>query len=380
MNPPKSPFRRVAAIAAGALIGLAGVVTFAAPASAHHSEIQVKAACDTATGEWVATWTVNSYAPGDVKNYKFDEVSAKTYVGDVASDATIDGIAATEAKEYPHSVSEPVIAKQRLDAKTTKATLSVRAMWDNGFLDKELRSAAIEFSGTCAKEQPPVPTTPKPTASVAADCDGDVLVKLENGKDATAPAKFTITGADGFTKTVTVKVGKNESVKVPAKNATAIKVVAEGLDKPLFEGTPAAAENCVEPGEPAGSYKSTCTELIFDIANPADGETITITFTPNKGKAQTLTVEPGKSGTVTFPAQEGLTVTPTAEGLDDTSPIAWEKPADCTPGQGGGDKDEPTLPLTGAATGGIIAGAAVLLAAGVALFVVARRRRVRFTA
>ncbi|MER7591185.1 LPXTG cell wall anchor domain-containing protein [Micromonospora sp. NPDC127501] len=380
MNPPKSPFRRVAAIAAGALIGLAGVVTFAAPASAHHSEIQVKAACDTATGEWVATWTVNSYAPGDVKSYKFDEVSAKTYVGDVASDATIDGIAVTEAKEYPHSVSEPVIAKQRLDAKTTKATLSVRAMWDNEFLDDKLRSAAIEFSGTCAKEQPPVSATPKPTVSVAADCDGDVLVKLENGKDATASAKFTITGADGFTKTVTVKVGKNESVTVPAKNATTIKVVADGVDKPLFEGTPAAAENCVEPGEPAGSYKSTCTELIFDIANPADGETITITFTPNKGKAQTLTVEPGKSGTVTFPAQEGLTVTPTAEGLDDTSPIAWEKPADCTPGQGGGDKDEPTLPLTGAATGGIIAGAAVLLAAGVALFVVARRRRVRFTA
>ena len=73
-------------------------------------------------------------------------------------------------------------------------------------------------------------------------------------------------------------------------------------------------------------------------------------------------------------------MTPTAEGLDDSSPIAWEKPADCTPGQGGGDKDEPSLPLTGAATGGIIAGAVVLLAAGAALFVVARRRRVRFTA
>ncbi|MET8256863.1 LPXTG cell wall anchor domain-containing protein [Micromonospora sp. NPDC005553] len=379
MNPPKSPFRRAAAIAAGALIGLAGVVTFAAPASAHHSEIQVKADCDTATGEWVVNWTVNSYAPGGVDNYKFSEVSAKTYVGETASDAAIDGIAVTEGDTYPLAVSQAVKATQRLDAKTTKATLSVRAMWDNEFEDDQLRSKSIEFSGTCAAEQPPVPATPKPTANVAADCDGDVVVKLQNAEDATAPAKFTITGADGFTKTVTVKVGKNESVKVPAKNATAIKVVADGVDKPLFEGTPAAAENCVEPGEPAGSYKSTCTELIFDIANPADGKTITITFTPNKGKAQTLTVEPGKSGTVTFPAQEGLTVTPTAEGLDDTSPIAWEKPADCAPGQGGG-KDEPALPLTGAATGGIIAGAVVLLAAGAALFVVARRRRVRFTA
>ncbi|MEU4550459.1 LPXTG cell wall anchor domain-containing protein [Micromonospora violae] len=379
MNPPKSPIRRLAAIAAGALIGLAGVVTFAAPASAHHSEIKVKADCDTATGEWVATWTVNSFAPRGVDNYKFTEVSAKTYVGKTASDAAIDGIAVTEGKEYPHAVSDAITATQRLDAKTTKATLSVRAMWDNGFVDDKLRSKSIEFSGTCAKEQPPVPATPKPTASVAADCDGDVVVKLENGKDATAPAKFTITGAGDFSEKVTVAAGESKSVKVPAKNATAIKVVAKGVDKPLFEGTPAAAENCVEPGEPAGSYKSTCTELIFDIANPADGKTVTITFTPNKGEAQTLTVEPGKSGTVTFPAQEGLTVTPSAEGLDDTTPIAWEKPADCAPGQGGG-KDEPALPLTGAATGGIIAGAAVLLAAGVALFMVARRRRVRFTA
>ncbi|MGI5522913.1 LPXTG cell wall anchor domain-containing protein [Micromonospora sp. CA-259024] len=380
MNPPKSPFRRLAAIAAGALIGIAGVVTFAAPASAHHSEIKVVADCDTATGEWVVNWTVNSYAPGGVNNYKFSEVSAKTYVGEVASDATIVGIAVTEGDTYPHAVSEAVKATQRLDAKTTKASLSVRAMWDNKFEDDQLRSKSIEFSGTCAKEQPPVPATPKPTANVSSDCDGDVVVKLENAEDATAPAKFTITGSDGFTERATVKVGKNESVKVPAKNAATIKVVADGLDKPLFDGVPAAAENCVEPGEPAGSYKSTCTELIFDIANPADGKPVTITFTPNKGKAQTLTVEPGKSGTVTFPAQEGLTVTPAAEGLDDSSPIAWEKPANCTPGQGGGDKDEPTLPLTGAATGGIIAGAVVLLAAGAALFVVARRRRVRFTA
>ncbi len=104
-----------------------------------------------------------------------------------------------------------------------------------------------------------------------------------------------------------------------------------------------------------------------------------MTLTPNKGEAQKRTVEPGKTVVVEFEAFEGLTVTPAAEGLDDTSPIAWEKPADCAPGQGGG-KDEPALPLTGAATGGIIAGAVVLLAAGAALFVVARRRRVRFTA
>jgi LPXTG-motif cell wall-anchored protein len=380
VNPPKSPFRRIAAIAAGALIGIAGAATFAAPASAHHSEVKVKGDCDTATGEWVVTWTVNNYAPADVKHYKFAEVSAQTYVGETATAVSIPGIAVTEGDTYPHTTNEPLTAVQRLDGTTTKATLQEKATWENGFKEDTLREATIEFGKTCAKEQPPVPATAKPTASVVADCEGDVVVKLENAEDATAPAKFTITGAAGFTKDATVAAGKNESVTVPAKNAATIKVVTDGQRKPLFDGAPAAPENCVEPGEPAGSYKSTCTELVFDLANPADGKAITVTFTPNKGKAQTLTVQPGKSGTVSFPAQEGLTVTPSADGLEDTEAIAWEKPADCAPGKGGGKEDEPTLPLTGAATGGIIAGAAVLLAAGAVLFVVARRRRVRFTA
>ncbi|QGN50272.1 LPXTG cell wall anchor domain-containing protein [Micromonospora sp. WMMD558] len=380
MNRLQPLFRRVMAVAAGTLLGLSGVAILAAPASAHHSEVKVQAKCDTATGEWVVDWTIKNYAPRNVKKYKFDEVSAKTFVGETATDVTIPGIAVTEGDNYPHATDQPLTATQRLDGKITKASLSVQAAWDNGFKEHKPVSAAIELGGTCVKDQPPAPKTPKPTASVTADCEGVVVVKLENAEDATAPAGFIVTGTDGFTETATVEPGKNASVTVPAKNAGSIKVVVEGVEEPLFEGKPAPAENCVEPGEPAGAYQSTCDELIFEISNPEDGETVTVTFTPNKGEPKTLTVKPGESGTVSFPAEEGLTVTPSAEGLEDTEPIAWEKPADCAPGGGGGDEDEPTLPLTGAATGGIIAGAAVLLAGGAVLFVLARRRKLRFTA
>ncbi|MDM4722935.1 LPXTG cell wall anchor domain-containing protein [Micromonospora sp. WMMA1363] len=373
-------FRRATAVAAGTLLGLSGVAILAAPASAHHSEIKVQAKCDTATGEWVVDWTINNYAPRKVKKYKFVEVSAKTFVGEKATDVTIPGIAVTADDSYPHATDQPLTATQRLDSKVTKASLAVRAAWDNGFEEEDLRTGVIELSGTCAKDEPPTPTTPKPTASVTADCEGTVAVKLENAEDATAPAEFLITGTDGFSETATVEPGKSTSVTVPAKNADSIKVVVDGIEEPLFDGEPALAENCVEPGEPAGAYQSTCDELIFEISNPEDGETVTVTFTPNKGETKTLTVKPGTSGTVSFPAEEGLTVTPSAEGLEDAEPIAWEQPADCAPGGGGGDEDEPTLPLTGAATGGIIAGAAVLLAAGAVLFVVTRRRKLRFTA
>ena len=378
MNRLHPQLRRVTAVAAGVLLGLTGVAFVAAPASAHHSEVKVQAQCDTATGEWVVDWTIKNYAPRDVKKYKLVEVAAKTFVGDEATDVTIPGIAVTETDSYPHATDQPLAATQRLDATVTKASLAVRAAWDNGFVERELREGVIELGGTCGKAEPPAPTTPKPTASVIADCEGVVAVELSNAEDATAPAKFTVTGAKGFTETATVQPGESTSVKVPAKNAATIKVTAEGVEEPIFDGAPTPAENCVEPGEPVGAYQSTCDELIFEISNPEDGETITVTFTPNKGETKTLTVKPGESGTVSFPAEEGLTVTPSAEGLEDTEPIAWEKPEDCAPGGGGGD--EPGLPVTGAATGGIIAGAGVLLAGGAVLFVLARRRKLRFTA
>ncbi|WP_026274944.1 hypothetical protein [Salinispora tropica] len=388
MNRLHALFRRASAIAAGTLLGLTGVAIFATPASAHHSNVTGKADCDTATGEWVVEWEIKNYAPKGVKKYKLVEVVAKTWVGGKATDVTIPGITVTDGKKYPHSVKDVLTATQRMDGNVTKASLAVRAEWENGFVEDKLRPVKVRFCGTCKAPKPtptpsasepptPTPTAPKPTASIVADCEGITTVTLNNADDATAPAKFTVEGSDDFTKKVKVKPGKSASVEVPAEQAATIKVTVQGIEEPLFNDAPEPADNCVKPGEPTGAHKSTCDELIFQISNPEDGETVTATFTPNKGEPQTLTVEPGKSGTVSFPAEEGLTVTPSGEGVEDPKPIAWEKPEDCTPGEGGG---EPSLPLTGAAAGGIAAGAAVLLAIGGGLFVMARRRKLRFTA
>ena len=70
-------------------------------------------------------------------------------------------------------------------------------------------------------------------------------------------------------------------------------------------------------------------------------------------------------------------MTVAVEGFeDDAETIAYEQPADCdTEGSGGG-----TLPVTGAAAGGIAGGAGLLLALGGVLFFMARRRKVKFTA
>ncbi|MBM7492950.1 LPXTG-motif cell wall-anchored protein [Micromonospora luteifusca] len=401
MNLPKSPLRRVAAIAAGALIGLTGVGVVASPASAHYSAVSGQAVCDTTTGEWVVTWTVESKAHYSSKFFRLRTVNL------TPADTTVTNIKVSEPGKYPYDVNTPITGEQRVPGSATKATLAVKAKWDDGYPEDNATKGMVTFGGKCEKDTPPTttpPTTPPPTtpttppvsptpspsvttppsavtvptASFASDCEGAVTVTLANGADATADAKLTVK-ATGFSQTYTVAPGASKSdIVVPAK-AGAI-TVSEG-DKTV--GTPytwATPEDCVKPGEPQAGFESTCDKLVFGFANPENGKAFEVTLTPNKGEVQKRTVEPGKTVVVEFAASEGLTVTPAAEGLDDTSPIAWEKPADCNAGQGGGDKDEPALPLTGAATGGIIAGAVVLLAAGAGLFVMARRRRVRFTA
>ena len=123
-------------------------------------------------------------------------------------------------------------------------------------------------------------------------------------------------------------------------------------------------------------YDQTCDTLTVGVDNPATGVPETVTFTPSVGEPKTVTAAPGEVKTVDFPASEGLTVEAVPQSApDEAATITYQAPADCDDNGGGG-----SLPVTGAAIGGIVGGAALLLAVGVALFVMARRRKVKFTA
>ncbi|MEU1757306.1 hypothetical protein ABZ436_32300 [Micromonospora matsumotoense] len=225
-------------------------------------------------------------------------------------------------------------------------------------------------SGTCSAA---------PEVIVESDCDGNVELTLVN-RSGNAAATFTITGSGGFTEKVTVPLRKIEKRKLSAGEAQEITVAAAGMKD--FTGGWQKPEDCQQPGvgTPDASYESSCDKMVFRISNPEDGTPLTSVFTPNKGEPKKLTVEPGRTGTVSFPARKGLTVTVTGD-LDSGGPLKWEQPKDCpsTGGGGGGGDQDGGLPVTGAAAGAIAAGAATLLVAGAVLFVVARRRRIRFT-
>ena len=121
--------------------------------------------------------------------------------------------------------------------------------------------------------------------------------------------------------------------------------------------------------------------MTIGLDNQADGDKFTLKFKTSKGEERTLVINPGEAKSAKFSAAPGfsikLTFTATVDDQDfsETTTIEYEQPEDCdTSGNGGG------LPVTGAAAGGLAGGAGALLAVGVGLFLMARRRKVKFTA
>ncbi len=121
MNLLKSKLRRTTAVVAGALLGLGGVAFFASPASAHHSAVEGTATCDTATGEWLVDWTVNTYG-GD---YQGKRATAFRFVVADATPSAVEGIAKTADDAdpaYPYPTDVPLKGTQRVAGDAESAT------------------------------------------------------------------------------------------------------------------------------------------------------------------------------------------------------------------------------------------------------------------
>ncbi|MBQ0900675.1 cell wall anchor protein [Micromonospora sp. U21] len=329
MNPPKSPFRRVAAIAAGALIGIAGVATVATPAFAHHSTISGTACETNEDGVYRVQWTVVNSE---------DDLDATITEVWTPSNTYVNGIPA--GRELPKSTDGKVVGVQ-YTAKGAALDLKITAEWTrDGRLHTNTATGTAVLDETCAAEPPTATPTP---------------------------------GAPTPTPTVTPSAGPSSPAPTTPAPTTPAPTTAVPTPQPSEPTGPLVPE---EPNAPVFEIIFDCDALVISADNPADGVAATIVLTTEKGVSKKLELTPGKKTEVSFDAYEGLTVTPSIDGeeADPADAVKWAKPADCGEGEGGG------LPLTGANTTMIAGGAVVLLAAGAGLFMMARRRRLRFTA
>ncbi|MEH0840940.1 cell wall anchor protein [Micromonospora sp. CPCC 205711] len=315
-------FRRVAAVAAGALIGLAGVATVASPALAHHPEPS-GTYCAAKDGEVTVTWTVGN-SESDITGTVTKLES--TVPGDFTGTLKLGG-------ELPKKGDGPATATQThtFTGELPELKLTVEAKWtrDDRIITEE-RTVSAQPAGDCAPAESPSPTAPtSPTAS----------------PEPTSSPEPTPTQSSPATPTSPAATPSSPAATTPA-----------------------------EPEEPVFRLEETCDEMTFIVENPAKGVPFTATLKTEKGVTKKLESTPGKTTSVSFDAYQGLKVTVSYDIVEGSETIEYTQPEKCDKGEGGG------LPVTGVATGGIAAGAVVLLAAGAILFVVARRRRVRFTA
>ncbi|MEV0716751.1 LPXTG cell wall anchor domain-containing protein [Asanoa sp. NPDC050611] len=353
-----SVMRRPLAVAGAAFVGLAAVVVIGSPASAHHPEVSGTASC--VEGRWQVEWTV--------RNSEQDlaaDITGATFSPAFTSD-TIK-VAPGQLPAY-QGEADVLRTTQVLDLSAKKATLEVSAHWKRGKRDiNATRSATVHLpKGGCRKSVPEVAFTD--------DCAGQVTVVVSNEENATRKLRFKVLVAGSDKPVATGEVAPGESaepivVPVGGDKTKEIRVVAAGGKEIDSHKWSEPEGGCV----PETEIEQTCDQLSIAVINPPNGLEFDLVFTPNTGEPQTMKVEKGRTATVTFPASPGLVVTPSVNGEDLDETISWTKPEGC-------DEDTPTLPKTGANAGAIAGGAGGLLLAGGALFYLARRRRLRFTA
>jgi LPXTG-motif cell wall-anchored protein len=140
--------------------------------------------------------------------------------------------------------------------------------------------------------------------------------------------------------------------------------------------------DCGQP-ELLSVWSLDCDSLTITINNATDAAA-TVMVAPDAGEPVPVEVAGGGSGTVEFPPSAGLSVDVLLDGVsivDPADPIAVSSGelaalecAEDDDGGGGG------LPATGISAIIVAGGALALLSLGAGLYLVARRRRIRFTA
>ncbi|MEW1585540.1 LPXTG cell wall anchor domain-containing protein [Micromonospora vinacea] len=358
--------RRALAALGAVVVSLAGTLAVMAPANADPSDFSIdhEVRC-LADGTYQIRWTFLAEASStDATRYRFVTVEV------IPPDTSIDPIAASPEGVFPHSVGKPVVGNQTLPGTTTYADLIVWVQWDDGYYETSGFSGGVPLDGRCG--QPPT----DPTATFQSRCDGTALVDLANPPAGRTVDLVVKAFPVGFTRTVSLAPGKSVKGIVVPRGFDVLTVTVAGEREAFAVYSWAVDPNhCVVPDI---SARSTCDEFVIAVSAPDAGPYLLVTFAPNHGPEQRRTIEVGTTVDVSFPAVAGLAVTLRSDEFDPqvghlNGPYRWERPAGCADGGGGG------LPVTGQSTGGVVAGAGLLLVVGATVFVLARRRRIWFT-
>lgn len=355
--------KRVLGLTGSVMLGLAGAVTFASAAQAHHVTYSGVPEC-TDDG-WIVKWEATDWEgkPADIKGYVASYEANGSLTGNLA-------VADAELPEFGSST--PLTGTQMMTLDDETATLILNGRWDNGQTNEGTPVTVSQPDGGCEGE----PADPEPVTAVGSevDCVG-IWVWAEN-QNPEALEEFTFVSSDGEEVSGTPEVGDTFShyfLLDEAADALTVEVYAGEELVDTIEWT--SNELCSYV-----SVEADCEGLIFTLTVPADGEAATFElWTSLSEEPITVELAPGESETHTFKAvgDEELWVDYYIETQKDATygGVQWIPCDEETPSPSETPSAQPQLPTTGSSMTIMIGSAAALIVAAAAIFLIMRRRR-----
>ncbi|THV39474.1 LPXTG cell wall anchor domain-containing protein [Glycomyces buryatensis] len=359
-----STLKRVLGVTGSVALGIAGALTFASAAQAHHVEIVGTATC--ADDGWTVTWETTDW---DSQNVGAGVIETITSNGELSGDIV-------EGAELPHpSTGDKLIGTQALGFDETVASIQIDAVWPNGHTGTGVAELP-QPEGGCDE-----PVDPAPVVDVGASSDCFGLEILVTNQDAERTVEIGLQDSQNeYGDWYYYEVAPGDTLTEyfandPELGDLAVAVTVDGEDHGTFEWD--GGTNCEW-----GYVTDTCEGLDLELTIPEDGLETTYTFNPSNSDEETVvTVAPGGTEPVSFAAgdDEEFSVDYIIDDgksfYEDT--LTWTKPADCeeVPTESESPSAAPTLPTTGSSMTIMISAAAALVLAAAVLFMIARRRK-----
>ncbi|MEU5870097.1 LPXTG cell wall anchor domain-containing protein [Glycomyces sp. NPDC047369] len=353
--------KRVLGLAGSAVLGLAGAVTFASAAQAHHVEIEGTTEC-TPDGGWTVVWQVNDWNSTDLGA---GVITAVTLDGEFN-----EGTEIVEGAELPHPTTGDYLeGSVNFPADQTEASITIEAEWPNGATGSGT-STLTAPAGGCEEEEP---EQPEPSYEYGGFYECTSVYAWAENYNEEALAEFTFVSSDGEEISGTPEVGDWIDYTFFVQDYEA------GLSVDIYVGDELVDTITWEPNDLCAyiSVESDCDSLTFTLTSPEDGEPAYFELWTNLTEdSWSFDLAPGESETVEIPGEEGLQVYYYISTQKDeiTGEVRWTPcPPEETPSESPTPK--PELPKTGSSLTIMIGSAAALIVAAGVIFFLMRRRR-----